>query len=205
VTGRRERSVVDRADGSPAAAAGSLAVVPLPVGYPAGLAGDRVTPDGRTVHLRPIRPDDHDRLIEFHRRLSPLSVYRRFFLAHPQLSQGEATRLTQVDYRSRLALVMVDDDRLLAVARYERIPGTTDAEVAFVVADELQHHGIGTMLLAQLAAAARRNGITAFVAQTLVDNHPMLAVFRGSGFPFTTTAEFDTVSVRLTIGSADSG
>ena len=44
--------------------------------------------------------------------------------------------------------------------RYDRLPGTSEAEVAFVVADEHQGRGLGTLLLEHLAAAARERGIT---------------------------------------------
>jgi hypothetical protein len=64
---------------------------------------------------------------------------------------------------------------------------------------------LGTMLLGQLVAAARGNGITAFVAQTLTGNHPMLAVFRGSGVPVTTTTAFDTVKRALPDRSGGAG
>jgi len=52
--------------------------------YPADLACDVTTKAGTKVHLRPIRPDDAPRLIDFHQHLSPRSVYRRFFFVHPR-------------------------------------------------------------------------------------------------------------------------
>ncbi len=167
--------------------------------YPNELACDVVTIGGSTVHLRPIRPDDGGRLMEFHQRLSPQSVYRRFFFMHLRLSVAETERFTHVDYVDRLALVAEDAGQLVAVGRYERLPGTADAEVAFVVADEFQHQGIGTKLLEHLADAALKNGITAFVAQTLSDNHDMLEVFMNSGFHVTSSREHATVNVRFPI------
>jgi GNAT superfamily N-acetyltransferase len=88
---------------------------------------------------------------------------------------------------------------LVAVGRYERISETEEAEVAFVVADEFQHHGIGTILLDHLADAALSNGINTFTAQTLADNQDMLDVFMKSGFGVTSTREHGTVSVRFPI------
>ncbi len=37
-----------------------------------------------------------------------------------------------------MALIAEDGDRLIAVGRYDRSPDQSDAEVAFVVADEYQ-------------------------------------------------------------------
>jgi GNAT superfamily N-acetyltransferase len=167
--------------------------------YPAELAGDVRTISGAVLHTRPIRPDDAVRLVEFHSRLSARSVYRRFFSAHPTLSDSEVARFTHVDFVDRLALVALDGERLVAVARYERRPGTDEAEVAFVVADEYQHQGIGTLLLERLADAAWHRGITRFVAETLTENREMLGVFLDVGFPVTTVSERGVSTVRFRI------
>lgn len=155
------------------------------------------TSTGSKVRLRPIRPDDAPRLVDFHRHLSPRSVYRRFFFVHPTLSAAEVERFTGVDYVDRLALVADDGDRLIAVGRYDRSPGSDEAEVAFVVADEYQHHGIGPLLLAKLADAARLNGIRTFVAYVLTENRDMMGVFSHSAFALTTTIEDAVATVRL--------
>jgi GNAT superfamily N-acetyltransferase len=171
--------------------------------FPIELAGEFETTSGITVQVRPICPDDDHSLIEFHERLSAQSVYRRFFFLHPHLSVAEVERFTHVDYVGRLALVAESEGRFVAVGRYDRIAETSDAEVAFVVADDFQHQGIGTALLERLADAARTNGITVFVAQTLAENHQMLEVFRRSGFHVTSTTDFGTVSVRFSIDADD--
>ncbi|MGO8873766.1 MAG: N-acetyltransferase family protein [Acidimicrobiales bacterium] len=184
--------------------AGTTAPTRPAVGYfPHELVCDAETMDGSTVHLRPIRPDDGERLVAFHRGLSPDSVYHRFFFAHPQLSDQEIERFTHVDYVDRLALVAEEGGRLIAVGRYERMAGSPEAEVAFIVADEAQHRGIGTLLLDHLAEAAWRAGITTFVAETLADNRSMLDVFTHSGFPVTSSVDFATVNVRFPIEPDD--
>ena len=73
-----------------------------------------------------------------------------------------------------------------------------------MVADEYQHHGIGSLLLDELASAARAHGISTFVADTLDENHTMLGVFTHSGFPITRQSEFGTVSLRFPIASTRS-
>jgi GNAT superfamily N-acetyltransferase len=167
------------------------------------LESEVLTRDGTRMTERPIRPGDAVELSRFHRSLSPASVYRRYFYAHPDLSQKEIDHLTTVDYVDRLALVMEHGGRLVAVGRYERYPGTTDAEVAFVVADAYQHLGLGTLLLRQLAGAARRTGISRFRATVLVENRAMVDVFTGSGFPMATTNESGVISVRMSIEAGE--
>ncbi len=167
--------------------------------YPAELECDVTTMLGTTVHVRPIRPDDASRLVTFHSSLTSRSVYRRFFSVHPKLSEAEVTRFTCVDYVDRLALIVEVDARMVAIARYDRLPGTPEAEVAFVVADHFQHHGIATLLLELLAEAAWVRGITTFVASTLTENREMLHVFLGSRFDVHTNTEDGIVEVRFLI------
>src|ERR1700728_2302280 len=172
-------------------------------GYPSELAGDAATRDGSMVHFRPIRPDDAAGLVVFHRALSPESAYRRFFSVHPELSATEVARFTCVDYIDRLALVAEDGGQLIAIGRYDRTPGTSEAEGAFVVADQHQHRGIGTTLLEHLADAAWRNGIDTFVASTLADNQEMLHVFADSGFRVSRVMETGIIDVRFPIEPDD--
>ena len=170
-----------------------------PHGYPSGLETDEVVRDGSTVRFRPIRPSDGPALVAFHDGLSSQSVYRRFFFMHPHLSPGEVERFTRIDYGDRMAFAVFDGGRMVGVGRYERLPVGTEAEVAFVVTDDHQHLGIGTLLLDHLADAARDNGIATFVAQTLSDNREMIGVFLSSGFPVATTTTSGTVTLRLPV------
>ena len=142
-------------------------------------------------------------MTDFHQSLSPRSVYRRFFFAHPRLSPGEVERFTHVDYVDRMAYVVIDGDRIVGVGRYERLPGTDEAEVAFVVTDAYQRRGIGALLLDHLVDVARVHDITRFMAQTLSENRDMLGVFLSSGFPVATSSEGGTVSVRFPIAQCD--
>jgi RimJ/RimL family protein N-acetyltransferase len=166
---------------------------------PDPLIHDVVTAEGLRYSVRPIRPDDADRLVAFHSHLSPRTCYLRFFSYHPVLSKTEVERFTHVDYKDRLALVAITDDRIIGVGRYDRHPGTDEAEIAFVIADEYQHHGIGSLLLDQLVDAARAQGITTFLADTLSENQAMLDVFLHSGFPVARETEYETVNLRFPI------
>ncbi len=159
-----------------------------------------VLSDSTRCKLRPIRPDDAGLLVGFHNHLSARSSYLRFFTFHPILSASEVERFTSVDYVDRLALVVEVDGKLIAVGRLDRHPGTSEAEVAFVVADEYQHHGLGSLLLDELAQAGRERGITMFLAETLFENHTMLDVFHHSGFVMTSNREYGTVTLRFGIG-----
>ena len=155
---------------------------PTPHDYPAHWQVDAVLSDGGAVHIRPIRPDDAMADRAFFSKLSPQSVYRRFFTPKRELSDAEVEHFTTVDYDDRMAFVAVLRDEIIAVGRYDRLATTDRAEVAFVVADEDQGRGVGSLLLEYLASYARDKGITAFAADTLSENRRMLDVFRSSGF-----------------------
>lgn len=154
---------------------------------------------GIVVHLRPIRPDDGPALVAFHSALSAHSVYLRFFGFHPVLTAAEVERFTRVDYVDRLALLALVDGRIVGVGRYDRIPGTAEAEVAFVVVDEYQHMGVGTLLADELVRAGRRHGVHGFVADTLAENRDMLELFHSMGFPVRSSFEDAVVRVRFPI------
>ena len=171
--------------------------------YPSGLDVDEQLRDGSHVQVRPIRESDGPAMTAFHETLSPRSVYRRFFFAHPRLSPGEVERFIHVDYVDRMAYVVTDDERIVGVGRYERLVGTDQAEVAFVVTDAYQRRGIGPLLLDHLAEVARGHGIHRFVAQTLSENRDMLGIFLTSGFPVDTTSDGGTVSVQFPIDACD--
>jgi len=170
--------------------------------YPAELEADVRLRDGNHLLVRPIRSTDGAAMTAFHECLSSRSVYRRFFSAHPHLSPGEVEHFTTVDYVDRMAFVVIDGDRIVGVVRYERVEGSDEAEVAFVVTDAYQRRGIGALLLDHLADAARANGINQFMAQTLSENRDMLGVFLASGYPVATASEGGTVTVRFPIASS---
>ena len=74
--------------------------------FPDGLAGTpRVTlPNGASIRLRAIQPDDARRLLALCRGLSARTLYARFFSVRRLLPE-EAHSLANVDYDRRMAIV----------------------------------------------------------------------------------------------------
>ena len=112
----------------------------------------------------------------------PRTIYYRFFTEHPQLGPAEREHYTNVDYVDRVAFVALLGDEIIGLGRYDRIPGTPVAEVAFVIEDPHQHRGLGSILLEHLAAAARERGLQRFEAEVLTENTKMLRVFHDAGY-----------------------
>jgi acyl-CoA synthetase (NDP forming)/RimJ/RimL family protein N-acetyltransferase len=149
--------------------------------YPGHWEADVLLLDGSPARLRPITPDDADLMVEFYGRVSPESKYFRFFAPYPELSERDVERFTHVDYVDRVAFVVTVGERMIAVARYDRIDGK-DAEVAFLVEDAHQGRGLAQLLLEHLAQAGRERGLTRFVADVLPENARMVQTLRDAGY-----------------------
>jgi RimJ/RimL family protein N-acetyltransferase len=151
------------------------------------LTHDLTLRDGSVVHVRAIRADDTARLQAFHAHLSMDSIIWRFFRSVPSLSDEQARLFTHVDYVARMALIATRGEdaaeEILAVVRYDQTAGEREAEVAFVVQDAWQGHGLATALLHELASYARAHGIQRFHALTMGTNTRMLDVLHNCGFP----------------------
>jgi GNAT superfamily N-acetyltransferase len=155
---------------------------------------------GGFVRIRSARPEDRAEVREMHQRLSIRSIYLRYFTCGINLERTLERLLRPAD-DGHETLVTLIDDRIVAVACYERVGVDDSAEVAFLVDDE--HHGLGiaTLLLAELALVAQGRGIRRFVAVTLPSNTAMLSVFRDCGWSYSVTHNRDGVRIVVPLHS----
>jgi len=167
-----------------------------------GWEADVVLRDGATADIRPICPDDTEALRKFHERLSADTVYFRYFAPHPDLTTDELSHLTNVDYIDRVALVVVWRGDIIGVGRFDRIDADS-AEVAFVIRDDMQGRGVGSLLLEHLASAARERGYRSFIAEVLPQNGRMLSTFRLAGFVVDQETSDGVVHVRFDIAESN--
>ena len=151
------------------------------------------------MRLRPIRREDAGALTALHDRLSPETVYQRFFTVMRHLSQDWARILADVDHDRRSAIVAEGPDgELVGVARYGWEEESGDAEIALVIQDAWQARGLGTILLTALLTHAASRGITRFRAYVLADNHRMLRLIRELGRVTERSLDQGVVSLRFT-------
>ena len=154
--------------------------------------------DGERIGVRPIRLADGDQLAALHARLSPDSIYLRYFGVKPALSPAEIVRFTGISEEWRFALVGVrSTGELAGVARYEGQAGRTDAEIALIVDDSLHHLGLGSRLLQRLVDVAVVSGMTSLTAVVLPSNVPMLHLLQSLHLPSTSTWDSGSIEVRL--------
>jgi GNAT superfamily N-acetyltransferase len=158
------------------------------VKYGPASRAEHVLADGTIVTIRPIQRGDRDELRRQFLRLSPESRYRRFFHAVTDLTNEMLAYLTEVDGEDHFAVVAIVDsldlkaDLGVGVGRFLRLPDDPDtAEAAVTVVDDFQRRGLGKLLLATLADAAKERGIRKFRGEVLTSNDPMRRLLEEAG------------------------
>ena len=142
------------------------------------------------THIRPIAATDLTALKTFLSELSPGTLYFRFgrmsmpiwsendwqALCEPEPTRSAHFVATQVIGPGRYAVVgmarlVLDADSL-----------DESAEFSLVVADQLQHQGIGRELMHALVGEAIRRGLSSIYGDVLPSNTTMLSFCKGLGF-----------------------
>ncbi|HYB19173.1 MAG TPA: GNAT family N-acetyltransferase [Streptosporangiaceae bacterium] len=138
--------------------------------------------DGTAAGLRPICPGEQYELVRGERLFSAETRYKRFF-AVVHIIPPLARYLAEVDYVDHFAWVAVDSsDVPMGGATYVRSASDRAlADISFLIEDEFQGRGLGTLLMGAVAVAARRNGISRFCADVLAENAPMRAILARAG------------------------
>jgi len=169
--------------------------------YPAHLVTPWQLPDGTTVTIRPMRPEDAAIEQEFVRNLSEKAKYFRFMYAVRELSEAMLARFTQLDYDRELALIAVTEEKdrevEIGVCRYAINPDGESCEFALVVSDQWQHKAIGHRLMGSLIDAARSKGLKTMEGEVLASNHDMLKLVATLGFTVAASQE-DLSIVNIT-------
>jgi RimJ/RimL family protein N-acetyltransferase len=128
--------------------------------------------------IRPLRPDDIDRVQRFFGRLSLDSAYRRFFTGG-RPGDMELRRLFNAEPGTRDALLALAGGEVVGLAEgtpNRRLPEMV--EIGVVVADAWQHNGIGLSLVRTLTHYAAARGALAVRADTQADNYRMARIMR---------------------------
>ncbi len=167
---------------------------PLPV--PTATPADVLLADGSVAVVRTLGPDDREALLALHDEVGLDSLRLRFFSASRAAGHSYVDHLLRhLDEGSVLALALSQGGELVGLATAERL--VDEAEVAFLVADRLHGHGVGTLLLEHLAALGRSVGVRRFTAEVLADNGAMLRVFVDAGFAVSRELDRGVVTVEM--------
>jgi RimJ/RimL family protein N-acetyltransferase len=123
--------------------------------------------------LARLEPTDAEAVGRLFGRLSPESLYRRFFSPISRLDHFTSSVL-RVDRLEREAVAAVEDGEIVGIAQYSRRAGADEAELAILVADGWQRQGLGTRMVAALAQTAFDHGVRAFAVDVQGDNYGAL-------------------------------
>lgn len=165
--------------------------------YPLGNGGEYL--------IRPIQADDRERIIELFNHLSPESRYLRFAYAISKLPDDFLNDILHLDYKKEMALVAViqsqtEAEEIIGIARYITPPNESLCEFSLSVSDSYTAHGVGTHLMLELIAHAKKNGIQDMLGYVLSKNPKMLHLVCDLGFHITHLdgdPDFKTVTLKL--------
>jgi len=148
-------------------------------------------PSGTTVTIRPIRPEDQNKMMAFHQTLSLESVYLRYagiLGLSERITHDRLSRLCFIAHGREMALVAETDGaesmapEIIAVGRLSRLAGTRDGEYSMLVTDRYQRQGLGSEISRRLLDVAHDWRLERIVADVLPQNGTMQRVLRTLGF-----------------------
>lgn len=183
----------------PVSGAGRFAILPYPTQW---VCEHRW--NGRTIVVRPIRPEDETQHQRFLESLDPEDVRLRIFYSRHDLPRSELARLTQIDYDREMAFIAeaVDESgnpQTLGVARAMSDPDNVEAEFAIIVRSDLKGQGLGALLLGRLIEHTRHRGTQRLVGLVLRGNTRMLQLARTLGLKADPEVSTDPEIVRMVL------
>ena len=161
--------------------------------YPSQYAGTAELRGGGVVKVRPIRPEDEPRMVQFHRSLSDESVFYRYsgtIKLDARVAHDRLARICFIDYDREMVLVAERTPpgggapEIVAVARLMRVASAAEAEFALLVSDTMQGQGLGRAMLQRLFEVGRDWGVERIVAEILPGNGPMRRICKSLDFAF---------------------
>jgi acetyltransferase len=162
--------------------------------------------EGRSILLRPIRPEDAEQHRAFFNALDVEDIHFRTFMQLRSLELSQLARLTQIDYDREMAFIATAEGdaghrETLGVARAVSDPDNVTAEMAIIVRSDVKGHGLGRILLGKLLTYCRSRGTREVVGEVLIDNHRMIALARAFCFQILPSEAPGTFKLRLELQS----
>jgi acetyltransferase len=171
-----------RLSASAPAGSNKFAILPYPVQWE-----ETVQWQGRTLYMRPIRPEDEALHMAFLQQLDADDVRMRLFYGRRSMERSELARLVQIDYAREMAFVALATDssgqlQTLGVVRAMTDPDNIEAEFGVIVSSDLKGKGLGLLLMNKMIAYLRLQGTQRLVATVLDYNERMLRLSKELGF-----------------------
>ncbi|MFC7363302.1 GNAT family N-acetyltransferase [Nocardioides astragali] len=163
---------------------------------------DVLTSDGRPARIRAVADTDRDGLLVLHEEMDAETQRLRFFTVSKTAGRHYVDHVLAHDPTTIASLVATVSGDIVGLATAERMSDDT-AEVALLVARSERGHGLGTLLLENLAAACRQLGIRRFVADVLPENSRMSQVLRDAGYTIERNIEPGVMTYELSTEASE--
>lgn len=139
--------------------------------------------DGSLVVLRPLVPEDRDRLVGLFRTLDPDDLIT---LKHDVTDENLVRSwVDRLDYDRVFPLVGQLEDDIVADATLHRRPGTRQShvgEVRIVIGSKMRGKGLGAIMLEEMIALAEKLGLEQLEAQVTIGSTIAQRAFEKVGF-----------------------
>ena len=169
--------------------------------YPEEISVTHTFKDGLEVRFRAIRPSDEEEMRKLFYRFSDEAVYYRYFSPVKSMPHAKTQEYVNVDYRGTMSIVGLVGDpgtgRIIAEARYAKLPDHKYADTAYVVDEEYQGKGIATFLINMLVRIARERGIKGICADVIPTNRSMWKVLEKTPYPLQAVRETDYYHITI--------
>lgn len=172
--------------------------------YPGALE-ERVAVAGTELLVRPIRPQDAERMKAFYAKATPADLRLRFFMARREVPQSELARYSQIDYEREMTFIALAPpdasgvQKMVGEVRAVCDPDNRRAEFAIQLASAWQGKGLGSLLMDKLVRYLRGRGTQEIAGQCLAENTAMAALARRAGFEVVADAANGTLDMHMAL------
>lgn len=138
--------------------------------------------DGTYILLRPMAPDDKQRLMEFYSAVNEDDLrYFRHYVKDPALIQEWCD---QLDYGKVLPVLALAKDRIVGSASLHFFDGPKrhTGEVRLFLAKDYRKRGLGMKMIRSLTDLARKHGLSILIAEIIADMTKFVKAFEHLGF-----------------------
>ncbi len=156
---------------------------------------------GRPVEVRPIRPEDGDRMEAFYAGTPESELHLRFFFTNGEVPRNALARYCQIDYDREMAFIVLDGDRMVGEVRAVCDPDNVQAQFAIQVAPDWQRKGLGRRLLGKMTEYLGARGVLELSGRCLRSNTAMAGLAAAMGFRLS-PARDDAAVLQLQLGGA---
>jgi acetyltransferase len=162
--------------------------------------------NGRKAFVRPVRPDDEGKFLEFFNRVTQEDLRLRFFAPVRDFNHVFLARLTQLDYARAIAFVAFDPESgdMLGAVRLHADANHETGEYGILLRSDLKGLGLGWDLMRFMIEWAKAEGLRMVEGQVLRENSTMLDMCRRLGFSIRNDPDdLDLLIVTLPVATID--